>query len=505
MDTRKRIDPSSGVDGVMNLIRRLRGEGGCPWDRKQTPQTIKTYVLEEAHEVLEAVDGNNEAELAEELGDLLFQILFLVVLFEEKGSFALDRVTGTVIEKMTRRHPHVFGDVSVRDENDVLRNWHLIKELERKELGKQSALRSVPTALPALMRAQRVGERASKAGFEVPDAQRTLRDAQEQLQNFVALLDKEEPDRSLESAEALGDLFFSLTSLSRLLKVNAEFALQQSVKKFIGRFEEAQEREESNDGRSEAPSGTGKDRPGEPACAVRERDARLEELSRIQKELGYEFRQREFLETALRHSSFVNENPREEFVHNERLEFLGDALLDLVISRELYRRFSAAREGELTRWRAYLVNSAQLSEIARSIDLGAALQLGGGEESGGGRDKSSILADALEAVLAAVYLDGGLDAAQQVVGFLFDRLLDQTASENDYKSRLQEYTQAREKTVPEYRLLRSWGPDHDKRFHMSVSLSQKELATGEGRTKKEAAQEAARKALELLEKKDISH
>jgi len=230
-------------------------------------------------------------------------------------------------------------------------------------------------------------------------------------------------------------------------------------------------------------------------------DLMLEELER---RLDYSFSHRHLLLNALLHRSYVNENPQLQLTDNERLEFLGDAALDLAISHLLIDWFPHYDEGKLSRLRAGIVNEKQLALLATELDLGTALHLGKGEELSGGRQKPSLLANAYEAVLAAVYLDGGLDTLMKMVEAHFSRFFPENedqplALDKDYKTRLQEVIQSQEKTVPRYRLEAEEGPDHDKRFRVSVWLKDQLLAFGSGPTKKSAQQQAAGRALRLLE------
>ena len=220
----------------------------------------------------------------------------------------------------------------------------------------------------------------------------------------------------------------------------------------------------------------------------------------LEKALGYRFRTPHLLTEALRHRSFVNEHPQADVRDNERLEFLGDAVLNLVVSHVLMRQNPDLSEGELSRARAHLVNETHLAQVARSLHLGACVRLGRGEAQTGGHDKPSILSDTLEAVLAAVYLDGGFEAAFEVIDRrLAFRLETVEAPEAivDFKSRLQEHAQNQEKTVPLYRVVEESGPDHDKTFVVELCL--KQLKTiGSGRSKKAAEQAAAQEALKQL-------
>lgn len=234
----------------------------------------------------------------------------------------------------------------------------------------------------------------------------------------------------------------------------------------------------------------------------------LDPLAEVQKSLGYSFDDSLVLERALTHSSYAHEQAQIEanggpesnsLGHYERLEFLGDAVLGLVVSDLVMIKFSQADEGELSRVRAGLVNCDRLTDIARSINLGAAIRVGKGEESTGGRDKPSILAAVFEAVLAAVYLDGGFEQARVVVTGLFAPLIESLPPLDlfgDYKTPLQEKVQAKFKTTPSYRVIDEKGPDHSKTFEVLVFISGSPCASGQGRSKKEAEQDAAKKALD---------
>jgi ribonuclease III len=218
--------------------------------------------------------------------------------------------------------------------------------------------------------------------------------------------------------------------------------------------------------------------------------------------LGYHFKIPWHLTRALCHTSYVNEQSRSNLVSNERLEFLGDAVLNLAISQLLMNCHPDLDEGELSRNRAQLVNETLLAAIAREIDLGPHLLLGKGEELTDGRNKNSILADAVEAIIAAIYLDGGFDAAFRFVENRFRERLRATASrryETDYKSRLQECVQSIYHQVPRYQVIDESGPDHDKTFRVRMIVAGI-TAEGDGKSKKMAEQEAARAGLDLLDR-----
>jgi len=220
----------------------------------------------------------------------------------------------------------------------------------------------------------------------------------------------------------------------------------------------------------------------------------------LEKSLAYRFKNPHLLEEALRHRSFVNEHPQTKGRDNERFEFLGDAVLNLVVSHVLMQTFPDMTEGDLSRTRAHLVNETYLAQVARALRLGPCIQLGRGEALTGGHDKPSILSDALEAVVAAIYLDGGFQAVFDVIGNRLDfpfETVGTTAEIADYKSRLQEHAQNRGESVPLYRVVNESGPDHDKTFTVEMTLTGLKTI-GTGRNKRKAEQRAARAALKRL-------
>jgi ribonuclease-3 len=223
--------------------------------------------------------------------------------------------------------------------------------------------------------------------------------------------------------------------------------------------------------------------------------------SQIESVLGYEFRGADLLETALTHRSYVNEHPREGLESNERLEFLGDAVLGLAVSHMLMEAHPGEPEGVLSRWRAALVNERSLARKARRMHLGAHLKLGRGELRTRGSEKDSLLADAYEALLGAVYLDGGFEKALQVVRAQFHRDVKEPpwcSLNEDFKTRLQEHTQLVLRVTPRYVLVGEEGPEHEKRFHVRVEAGSDLCGFGTGRNKKEAEQQAAKELLERL-------
>lgn len=227
-------------------------------------------------------------------------------------------------------------------------------------------------------------------------------------------------------------------------------------------------------------------------------------MKSLEEKLGYTFRDPQLLQAALYHSSYANEHRGSGIESNERLEFLGDAVLGLVTADELYRRHPDLPEGDLTRIRAALVCEESLHEVAQSLGLGEYLQLGRGEESGGGRQRPSILADATESVFAAVYLDGGMAEASRIIHrVLLDKEQEEAVEERrrDFKTELQERVQRRSDQVLHYEMIGSSGPDHAKVFEARVTINGVPAGVGSGRSKKEAEQAAARSALQSMQEK----
>lgn len=221
----KKNDRWIKADELWGIIDRLRSESGCPWDRKQTPETIQTYLVEESHEAAAAIRGGKLQEAAEELGDVLFMVLFLIYLFEQQGSFGLDEVCSRISEKMIRRHPHVFGDVTVNTAEEVKDNWEKIKADEKSSAGKVAE--PVPESLPALMRAYRILARANgdEAGWQ---------DLKGEAKSFASasgeLLEAVASDKAV-SSELIGDMLLKLVNIARLKGVRAEDALHEGLRR----------------------------------------------------------------------------------------------------------------------------------------------------------------------------------------------------------------------------------------------------------------------------------
>ncbi len=227
----------------------------------------------------------------------------------------------------------------------------------------------------------------------------------------------------------------------------------------------------------------------------------MADISKLQKILGVDFKQSALLEEALVHSSYINENPGSSTHNNERLEFIGDAVLGFVMAERIYGEMPDLSEGQMTKARANLVRGDTLARIAGEIGLGDFLDMGKGEEASGGRTKAPNLAGALEAVIAAIYLDQGIYTVKIVVSKIFEKEWQNLVSqgvEEDYKSMLQEIVQKKYQTAPVYKLVEEVGPDHDKTFTIEVIINTKWFGTGQGKSKKLAETEAARQALATL-------
>ncbi len=216
---------------LLTIMERLRGPGGCPWDTEQTTESLVPFVIEEAYEVAGAIDSRNPASIKEELGDLLFQIVFLSHLAAERGEFDIGDVIEGACSKMIRRHPHVFGDKEARTSKEVLSQWEEIKKTEKT--GQQGYLSELPEALPALMRAHKVTEKAARVGFDWENMDQVILKVAEELGEFRQAL--KDGDAGATEDE-FGDLLFALVNLSRFVEVNPEEALRKTIGRFMNRF-----------------------------------------------------------------------------------------------------------------------------------------------------------------------------------------------------------------------------------------------------------------------------
>jgi tetrapyrrole methylase family protein/MazG family protein len=242
---REQLSPGKWFEKLVAVQARLRAPNGCPWDREQTHQSLRTYLIEEAYEVLEALDSGNDAKFAEEMGDLLLQIVFHSQIASEEGRFAVAEVIREIHDKMIRRHPHVFGETRAKDSAEVLRNWEQIKAEERRsnasiasktgaELAKEtSLLDGVSRALPATLEGFQLTRKAARIGFDWEDAGGVIEKLQEETEELKTAL-KTGEQRKIE--EELGDLLFAAVNLARFLKTDPEIALKNANAKFSGRF-----------------------------------------------------------------------------------------------------------------------------------------------------------------------------------------------------------------------------------------------------------------------------
>jgi len=228
----------NALDELCRLVKTLRGEKGCPWDKKQSPESASIYLIEEVFELVDAIESGNSEHIREELGDLLFHIVFIAEMFEERKEFNLSQVARSITEKMIRRHPHVFGDMEVNSSAEVIQNWHKIKLNEKKDLQKQSLLDSVPAKLPALIRAYRVSDRVAKSGFEWSEMGENQKDVQAVAAGLQ--VEPENHDKRPTSRQ-VGDLLFALVNMARLAEIHPERALTGSVKKFETRFKKMED------------------------------------------------------------------------------------------------------------------------------------------------------------------------------------------------------------------------------------------------------------------------
>jgi MazG family protein len=234
---------------AVSIMARLRGPGGCPWDRDQTFDSIKPYTVEETYEVLEAIDNRDWPELSGELGDLLLQILFYSQMANEQGTFSIDDVLDNLSDKLVRRHPHVFGDVKADTSSEVLRNWDAIKRQEKREGGSptspepDSVLGGVSSAMPALLEAHKLSSKAAGVGFDWPNVEGLFDKLQEETeelrQEVRQVSDKQKLPEPLRQRleEEVGDLFFVLVNMARYLSLDSESALKKSNRKFKRRFQ----------------------------------------------------------------------------------------------------------------------------------------------------------------------------------------------------------------------------------------------------------------------------
>lgn len=217
---------------LLDIMRKLRAPGGCPWDAEQTHESLTRYLLEETYEVIEAIDEQSPQHLKEELGDLLLQPVFHAAIAEEAGTFTMNDVISTLCDKLIRRHPHVFGDLEIKDSNAQVENWEKIKKLEHGD-ERPSALSGVPEHLPALLKAHKISEKASRVGFDWEHADQVFAKVMEELHEFEEAWAGGDPTRM---EDEMGDLLFAIANLGRFLALNPEEALRKTISRFQKRF-----------------------------------------------------------------------------------------------------------------------------------------------------------------------------------------------------------------------------------------------------------------------------
>ncbi len=224
---------NTSFEKLVDLMQILRGEKGCPWDKEQTHKSLRNCLLEEAYEVIETLDEENPDKLKEELGDLLLQILFHSQIAKENKHFTIDDVVKAIIDKIIRRHPHVFSNVSLKNSKEVLLNWEQIKLKEKKDAGYSSILDGIPKYIPSLLKAHRIQDRVARVGFDWEHISDVYNKIDEELKEFKEAYERKDQKAILEE---LGDVFFSLVNIARFLNTNPEEALEKTISKFIKRF-----------------------------------------------------------------------------------------------------------------------------------------------------------------------------------------------------------------------------------------------------------------------------
>jgi len=233
---------SQAFDRLVAIMDRLRDPGGCPWDREQTLETLSGYLLEESYEVIDAISSGHPSELCDELGDLLLQIVFMAKIGSEKGWFTIDEVAASISEKMIRRHPHVFAETDVADADEVIRNWEAIKGEERKKKNRTSVLDGVPSALPGLLKAYRMTQKAAAVGFDWEKAEDVVDKLHEEVAELEAEVRSRDEGRVQRVKQEMGDVLFAMANLARHLGVEPETAIQATNSTFERRFKGVEER-----------------------------------------------------------------------------------------------------------------------------------------------------------------------------------------------------------------------------------------------------------------------
>lgn len=227
------MDKRYGLEDLQAIIEKLRGEGGCPWDRVQTHETLREAMIEEAYEAVDAIERKDQENLKEELGDVLMQVVFHAELAKEAGSFALEDVIEGICKKMIYRHPHVFGNAKADTADEVLVNWEMLKKEEKQIKTQTEAMKQIPMVLPALIHAKKVQKKAADVGFDFTE----IGDAMDKVREEISELTEAIEQGLGTDEEEFGDFLFAVVNISRFLKINPEIALTKASKKFINRFE----------------------------------------------------------------------------------------------------------------------------------------------------------------------------------------------------------------------------------------------------------------------------
>lgn len=237
METKKiSSDQSQGLAPLIDIVRTLRGENGCPWDKKQTPETMWKCLIEEVYELLGAIESGNMDDICDEMGDVLFQLVFISELYQEKNAFGIPEIVKRSSDKMIRRHPHVYEEQVLKNEQELFSCWETIKNQEKKEAGKEkqaSVLDAVPSGMPALIRSYKISERAVRAGFDWQNIDEVMKKAEEEWVEFGQAL---QGGNEKEIATEFGDILFTLTNVARFAKIHPETALAGSTEKFEKRY-----------------------------------------------------------------------------------------------------------------------------------------------------------------------------------------------------------------------------------------------------------------------------
>lgn len=226
------------VEDLVGIMQLLRGENGCPWDKEQTHSSIRNNLLEEAYETVDAIDRLDDVDMAEELGDLLLQIVFHCQMASERGSYDLDAVADGICKKLIYRHPHIFSNVIAETSDEVLNNWDKLKNKEKNMQSYSDTLKAVPKVFPACLRAQKIQKRAAKSGYDFASVDDTILKIEEELTELKEAIAKKDVT---SAADELGDLLFSVVNTARHLKVDAEEQLSSSTERFVNRFSMAEE------------------------------------------------------------------------------------------------------------------------------------------------------------------------------------------------------------------------------------------------------------------------